>query len=558
MPSERGPDRAAKRAVAPLEQRLRWDLWLSRGAGALLLMLFAALVVGPLLVLMAQTVSAVLAGHASWLRLTLPSGRTGVLLGRSLGLAAAVALGGTTIGLLAAMALWRCRTGLLRHARWLILVTATLPPYLHATVWKNAAAAANSLLVEHGLATFPLRGWGVSWWVQMMALLPLGIGLGLIGLELVEARQLEAARLVRPDLTVLRKVVLPLAAPALWAGAGMLFLLALMDYSAPSLCGVDTYPFEIFAEYSATSEPVRAFLLAVPLLLAAGIVLVALQSLIRGLASDSGRSASADGASLVWPEWLSSAQLAALAVLGAQVLVPVLVMVSSTQSWAGLGASTSAASHEFYFTLGVSALTALLCLPLGLIGALGMTSRRPSAWLWCLLVSLPVAVPAPLVGIGLVALHTRLPGAPLYGTVWLPVLAALARFAPFATIAILAQMRRLDPALTDAVRVHQPSAWRGWLQVRLPLLAPGLLAAAIVTFALTAGELGATLIVAPPGYATITMRIYNYLHYGSQSDVAGLCLMMTGLTLAAGLLAAVVFARWRKLMPRSSESERCS
>jgi hypothetical protein len=29
------------------------------------------------------------------------------------------------------------------------------------------------------------------------------------------------------------------------------------------------------------------------------------------------------------------------------------------------------------------------------------------------------------------------------------------------------------------------------------------------------------------------MRIYNYLHYGSSSDVAGLCLMVTVLTLAA-------------------------
>ena len=49
--------------------------------------------------------------------------------------------------------------------------------------------------------------------------------------------------------------------------------------------------------------------------------------------------------------------------------------------------------------------------------------------------------------------------------------------------------------------------------------------------ALTLAELGATLIVAPPGHATITMRIYNYLHYGSSSDVAGLCLMVTVLTL---------------------------
>jgi iron(III) transport system permease protein len=66
------------------------------------------------------------------------------------------------------------------------------------------------------------------------------------------------------------------------------------------------------------------------------------------------------------------------------------------------------------------------------------------------------------------------------------------------------------------------------------LYAPGLLVAAGILAALTLAELGATLVVAPPGHATLTMRIYNYLHYGAAGDVAGLCLMITILSLIAG------------------------
>jgi len=45
------------------------------------------------------------------------------------------------------------------------------------------------------------------------------------------------------------------------------------------------------------------------------------------------------------------------------------------------------------------------------------------------------------------------------------------------------------------------------------------------------------------GHSTITMRIYNYLHYGSSSDVAGLCLMVTVLTLVVctGTILALRF-----------------
>jgi iron(III) transport system permease protein len=143
----------------------------------------------------------------------------------------------------------------------------------------------------------------------------------------------------------------------------------------------------------------------------------------------------------------------------------------------------------------------------------------------------------------------RLPD--IYGTTAMPVLASLARFAPLATLAVLAQLRQVDRELIDAARVHQSSHLQGWLQVRLPMLAPGLLAAAGVAFALSLGELGATLLVAPPGQSTLSMRIYNYLHYGASDAVAGLCLLLALSAVAAGLLAMTALLGWSRLLPSS-------
>jgi iron(III) transport system permease protein len=147
------------------------------------------------------------------------------------------------------------------------------------------------------------------------------------------------------------------------------------------------------------------------------------------------------------------------------------------------------------------------------------------------------------VGIGLILFWNRMLDSPLYGSALMPVHAVLARFAPVAVIILFARMRMIDPVLHDAARVFQSSAFSRWSAIDLPLLAPGFVVAACMFFALAVGELGATLIVAPAGHATVTMRIYNYLHFGSSADVAGLCLMMTILTLASGFIAILVFSK---------------
>jgi iron(III) transport system permease protein len=136
----------------------------------------------------------------------------------------------------------------------------------------------------------------------------------------------------------------------------------------------------------------------------------------------------------------------------------------------------------------------------------------------------------------------------IYGTGAMPVLASLARFTPIAAVIVLTQLRRIDPSLIEAAKVLETTPARTWFLVRLPMLAPGLLAAAGVLFVLSLGELGATLLVAPPGQATLTMRIYNFLHYGASDTVAGLCLMLAGVVLLFGFGVVGLLAGWSRLL----------
>lgn len=516
--------------------------------------IFIGLVFGPLLALGFELNRYLGSGPGDWMKLAIPSGRRLTLLVRTLGLAAGVSVGGMILGTLTASVLWRYRTGMGSRLRWLPLILAPIPPYIHALAWTSTVHGLNAWLELHGLPRVPLEGWWGSWWVQVMALLPAAVGLALAGLELVGPALIESARILRPDPEVFTRIVLPLASPVLLAGGGFLFLISLTDYSVPSLFSVNVYPLEIFAEYSVSAEPGRALLLALPLLAVAMGVVALLQSPVRNAALQPSRRKTPDISTLAFPRWLTWLQRGAMTIMALQVMVPLVSLFIAAGPWSNLNLSSAAPRREVFYSFGVALLASVLCLPPALSVARELIRRDNRGRLAWLLATMPLAVPAPLIGIGLIGVwnHPFFNG--FYSSGGMPVLAAVSRFTPLAAMFLLAQLRRSDPLLIDAARVMQTSLAQAWVQVRLPLMAPGLLAAMGITFALTAGELGATLIIAPPGLGTLTMRIYNYLHYGSTAQVAGLCLIMVMATASAGCLTVLgltcrsrIFSRRRKV-----------
>ena len=518
--------------------RWSWEISLQR----LGLLIFILIVLGPLLVLIAEVVPALLAGHSDWLQLAIPSGRRLVLLLNSLGFATAVALSGIILGTLGASIMWRWDTGWRSYLRWLVVVLAPIPPYIHALAWTSAIYAVNSWLKGLGLPAIPVQGGAIAWWIQLMSLTPIAVGLALVGLKSVEPMLIDAARTMRSDIVGLFRVVLPLAGPALMAGGGVLFLLSLLDYSVPSLVNFNVYSLEIFAEFSASNQPVRALLLSLPLLIIAmAVVLVSLSPLRNAAQSSSWRIPTWKVAP-AWPKWLVCLQWLALAVLVSQIVVPLVSLTTEVGTWHSLVSTIGLAHKEIPFTFWIAIAVAVLCLPIAF--AVARELVNPHKWerlLWILVIA-PLAIPPALIGIGLITIWNRSLPFEVYGTSLMPILAGLARFTPLAVIVLVAQLRNINPLLIDAANILQTSRWQTWRQIWLPMLTPGLLAAAGIVFALTTGELGATLLVAPPGHATLTIRIYNFLHYGASSVVAGLCLMMAVTILIAGVIAALALA----------------
>jgi iron(III) transport system permease protein len=496
---------------------------------ALVLGVFFLLITCPLIGLGVDLLYAALKGNLDLSTPFLLSSRRLGLLAASIGLAAAVAFSGIVTGVLLVSLLWRASRKILVVVLLAMLAFAAIPPYIHALTWSSLLG-----YVTGFLPGVPVTGWGISYWVEFMALLPLATLLSWIAFASVDFHLVEAGRVFRPDMETFFKILLPLSAPALGAAFGFLFLICCSDYSVPSLFGADVYALDIFAQFSATGSSALASLYALPLMVVTIIVMIACRSGIRTLAQTPDWLSARFGTAPRFPRFFVGLQAIACGIIALQILILFSGLILTTGTLSTFTRSVAMAHGELTYSLLIAAGVILISLPLALAAAYELRQpglRGAVAWI---LVLLPLAIPASLTGIGMI-LFWNTPGlSMLYPGLLMPILVSVARFAPFAAIILFVQLRFIDPILFDAAAVFSRSRLETWLQIRFPLYAPGLLVAAGILAALTLAELGATLVVAPPGHGTLTMRIYNYLHYGAAGEVAGLCLLITILTLMAG------------------------
>jgi iron(III) transport system permease protein len=139
----------------------------------------------------------------AWFDLAVPGGRRLALLLRSAGLAAGVAACTALLGMLTASVLIHWNSGRAGRLRWLAVVPALLPSYVHAMAWDTFFFRLNLMAKSAGFVNMQIDGWLAAWWVQVMALLPIAVGLSLLSFETVKPKLIEAALVRWPELEVL-------------------------------------------------------------------------------------------------------------------------------------------------------------------------------------------------------------------------------------------------------------------------------------------------------------------------------------------------------------------
>ncbi|MFZ1742095.1 MAG: molybdate ABC transporter permease subunit, partial [Pontixanthobacter sp.] len=131
-------------------------------------------------------------------------------------------------------------------------------------------------------------------------------------------------------------------------------------------------------------------------------------------------------------------------------------------------------------------------------------------------------------------------------------LAAAVMALPLMVRAMRLSIEAVDRRLVDAARTLGASRWRAFATITLPLSLPGILAGAVLGFARSIGEFGATITFAAniPGQTrTLPLAIYSNLQLpGGEAAVARLAIISVVLS-----IGALVASEW--LVRRSGDGD---
>ncbi|MFM0322387.1 2-aminoethylphosphonate ABC transport system, membrane component PhnV [Caballeronia glebae] len=146
-------------------------------------------------------------------------------------------------------------------------------------------------------------------------------------------------------------------------------------------------------------------------------------------------------------------------------------------------------------------------------------------------------VPSVVLGLAvLIAYHKR--PLDLSGSAAIVVLAQLALVLPFCYRCAAAALRPELTTLREAAASLGAPPRMVLARVVLPQLVPAIRASLALGFALSLGELGATLTVYPPGFATVPIVVVGQVNRGYYLPASALSLILLAISFAALLLIA--------------------
>lgn len=352
--------------------------------------------------------------------------------------------------------------------------------------------------------------------------------------------------------TTARRVTIPLALPALVAGALIAFLQAMTLFGSPAIlalpAGFHTMTTKIWSLFQYPPKLELAAAAAVPLLVLTILLLQGQKFLLgrRGYSVVGGKYGAPRQVELKGWRWVALAFC--LVVLLNPVFLPYLALLNAAISpnATTLVTPSTATWHNVVFvftelsstqlalknTVILGASTATIGTILALVIAY-VTTRRAIAGHRILgfLATAPVAVPGIVLGVGLFLSYTRPPFV-LYGTLWILLIAFLTINLPSAYQQLQAAFATIHPELEDASRILGATRLQSLRQITAPLLRTGVIATWCFIFIGVMRELSAAIVLFTSQTKVLSVLIYDLNESGDLAAIAVLGIAMLVITFA--------------------------
>jgi iron(III) transport system permease protein len=203
-----------------------------------------------------------------------------------------------------------------------------------------------------------------------------------------------------------------------------------------------------------------------------------------------------------------------------------------------MNAVRSALANSLLLGFGTATIGVVL---MGLLAWLIYRSRLPASGLIEYVVMFPQAVPRLVFAFGLMWAWVVFP-VPIYGTLWLLLLAYLTVFLPLGVRTIAGVMLQIDKSLEECAQMCGASWAFRVRTVTIPLLVPGLVAAWLLLFIASIRELGASILLMGPHSKVITPSIVESW-FGTSTELTAAMALIQTLVVACAMVVLVAVTR---------------
>ena len=359
------------------------------------------------------------------------------------------------------------------------------------------------------------------------------------------------------------RISLPLARPAIAAGAALALMETLADFGAVSYFGVPTFTSGIYRAWFSMGDRVAAAQLAAMLLGFVALVLF-LEKATRGRArfnNTTGRHRPMPGYRLHGIKAFG-AMLACIVPLALGFLIPagVLLHMAITEGDAQFGERfLHLARNSFVLALATAFAAVVVAV---LLAYAARISGKLAPRIANRIVGLGYAVPGSVIAVGILIPVTRLdtwiagvvetytghnPGLLLTGGIAALVYAYLVRFLAVSLQTVEASLAKITPTMDDAARSLGFGHGETLVRIHLPLLRGSLLTAGLLVFVDVMKELPATLVMRPFNFDTLATQAYTLASDERLAEASTAALTIV----AVGVLPLIIIS-WQIARSRNS------
>ena len=436
----------------------------------------------------------------------------------------------------------------------LVVISMLSPPFIGAYSWILMFGRSGTFTVflrEYlGLRIPSIYGFSGILLVFVLKLFPYIYMYTKGALKKVDASLGEAAEsLGYHGLRKILTVSLPLVTPTILAGGTIVFLRAFADYGTPRLIGegYSTLPVIIYTEWISETGSNAYFASAVALIMMLVAALVfSLQKYIAGRKSytmsmiNPPRPKKLKGLPNVAAH-LFVYTVALLATLPQLYIIVISFRNTKGIMWAdgyGIGnyltvfdKAAPAVFNTFKFGLIAIAIVILL----GTLFAY-LTVRRRNIFsnILDVLIMFPYVIPGTIFGLILLISYNSGPLV-LSGTAAIIIISYVIRRMPYTVRSSSAILRQISPSIEEASLSLGYASMRTFFNVTMPLMTPGIVSGAILSWITIINELSSTLMLYTSRTATMSVAIFQEINRGGYGTAAALSTILT-VTMVVSLL----------------------